>query len=482
MTKNPPLAPELPDTLEWINTDKPVKLADCRGKIILLDFWTAGSINCMHMLADLRFLRNKYRDNLVVIGIHSPKFPHDLHAGNVSKSVNRLHIKHPVAHDESKRVCQKYGIKAWPSIVFIDAQGQVIGRLSGEGRRRQLDELIQKYIIFAEKKRVLNVVPVNFKIKQEATSLLNYPGKVLATPSHVYISDSGHNRILEVNHYGRITKTFGSGGAGLLDGTANEAAFNNPQGLFLVNDSLYVADSGNHAIRRINLHTREVLTVVGDGFQGSLTEQIATDPAGISLCSPWDISYKDGVLYIAMSGTHQLWMLDMTENRLSKFSGCGSLDLIDGKAEEAAFAQPFGLAMDEYKIYTCDAESSAIRLVRLPGGQVSTLIGKDVSTAGDSDGGLPQALLQHPQSIALDQAKQLLYVADTYNNKIKMVNLKLNSISSLDINADLDEPGGICLCNNTLWVANTNTHQIQKINLLNHEVEVLELNEPEQDF
>jgi thiol-disulfide isomerase/thioredoxin len=482
MTKNPPLAPELPDTLEWINTEKPVKLADCRGKIILLDFWTAGSINCMHMLADLRFLRNKYRDNLVVIGIHSPKFPHEMNARSVKNSVSRLHIKHPVAHDKNKRVCKKYGIKAWPSIVLIDALGQVIGKLSGEGRRRQLDELIQKYIIIAEQKRVLNAVPFSCKISQVATSVLNYPGKILATPSHVYISDSGHNRILEINHHGRITKIFGSGGAGLLDGMGNEAAFNNPQGLVLANGSLYVADSGNHAIRRINLHSREILTVAGDGYQGSLTKQMATDPAGISLCSPWDISYQNGILYIAMAGTHQLWMLDLTDNRLSKFSGSGSLDLTDGKAEEAAFAQPFGLAIDEYKIYTCDAESSAIRLVRLPGGQVSTLVGRDLVTSGDCDGGWKQALLQHPQSIALDRAKQLLYVADTYNNKIKMINLKLNSIFSLDIDGNLDEPGGICLYDNILWVANTNAHEILKINLLNHKVEVLELNEPEQDF
>lgn len=482
MTKPPPKAPELPDTLEWINTEKSVKLADCLGKIILLNFWTSGNINCIHMLEDLRFLCNKYRDNLVVIGIHSSKLPHDLQTDNVQKSVSRLHIKHPVAHDKSERVCQKYGIKAWPSIVFIDAEGHVIGRLSGEGRRRQMDELIQKYIVIAEQNHVLNGMPLVFKIKQVAFSVLHFPGKIVATPSQIFVSDSGHNRVLEINHQGRISKVYGSGGAGLLDGVGEEAAFNNPQGLTLVNNTLYVADSGNHAIRRINLHSREVLTVIGDGFQGSLTEQMATDPAGISLCSPWDVSYSDGKLYIAMAGTHQLWMLDLTENRLSRFSGSGCVDLTDGKAEEAAFAQPFDLALDEYKMYICDATSSAIRLVRLPSGQVSTLIGQGLSRWGDHDGGLKQALLQHPQSIALDRVKQLLYVADTYNNKIKMINLRLNSIFSLDVDDGLDSPGGISLCGNTLWVANTNSHEIMKINLVNHEIEVLELNEPEYDF
>jgi sugar lactone lactonase YvrE len=311
---------------------------------------------------------------------------------------------------------------------------------------------------------------------------LKYPGKLLASNPYIYISDSGHNRIVEINHFGRVTRVFGSGGAGLLDGNGRDAAFNNPQGLALVSDFLYVADCGNHALRRIDLQTQDIQTIVGDGTIGDIYAGEFTDPASVRLNSPRDLCYQDGILYVAMAGQHQLWKLRLTDNVLSVLAGSGSIGLQDGRADEARFAQPCSIAIDDYRIYSCDAESSAIRMLRTTGGQVSTLIGQGLSVSGDVDSGWSKALLQHPQGIAIDTQRQLLYVADTYNNKIKVMDFELDSISSLDAGDGLDEPDGLSLFDNTLWIANTNAHEIRKLNLLTHEVEVLELNEPEQDF
>ncbi len=482
MANNPPLAPELPDTLKWVNTEAPVSLSALRGKIVLLEFWSSGSINCMHMLADLRYLEHKYKDNLIVVSIHVAKFPHQNSIDSVKKSVRRLHLKHPVAHDPDQRVCIKYGIKAWPAVVLIDAEGRVIGRLQGEGKTNQLDQQVKRCIEDGERKNILDSSSYRFKVQPGADSIVSFPGKLFATRTHIYISDSGHNRVLEVNQHGRVTRIFGSGGAGLLDGYGIDAAFNNPQGLVCVDNFLFVADCGNHAIRRINLATLEVSTIAGNGKHGLIASSTFTDPTAVPISSPWDLCYKDGDLYIAMAGRHQIWKMNLTENSLAVFSGSGAIDLKDGKAEEAAFAQPSGLAIDDYKLYCCDAESSAIRLLRLPGGQVSTLIGKDLYTSGDVDSGCSQALLQHPQSIVMDADRQLLYIADSYNNKIKALDLNLNSVRTLFTGGELDEPGGLALCDNILWIANTNAHEIRKLNLLNHEVEILELNEPEQNF
>lgn len=482
MTKNSPLAPELPETLKWINTEAPVSLAALRGKMVILEFWTSGSINCKHMLADLSSLENKYKDNLAIVSIHAAKFPFENNVSNVEKSVSRHHIKHPVAHDPNKRVLTKYGIKAWPAVVLINAEGRVIGRMQGEGKMQQLEQQIKQCLGDGEIKGLLGKNAYRFKYQPDVKNVLRFPGKIYATQSHIFVSDSGHNRVLEINLHGRITRIFGSGGAGLLDGSGADAAFNNPQGLVRVSNFLYVADCGNHAIRRINLSTDEVVTVAGNGKLGRIVTGSFSDPCDVSISSPWDICYKDGDLYIAMTGRHQIWKLSLTDNMLSVFSGSSAIDLKDGKAELAAFAEPSSLAIDDYKLYCCDAESSAIRVVRIPGGQVSTLIGKDIQTFGDMDGGCSQALLQHPQSIAIDAEKQLLYVADSYNNKIKVLDLKLNSIRTLFTGGGLHEPGGLSLCDNILWIASTNLHEIRKLNLLNHEVEVLELNVPEQDF
>lgn len=482
MTDTILLAPDFPDSLQWLNTSQALELAELRGTIIVLEFWTSGSIACMHMHADMRYLQSKYRDNMLVIGIHTPKFPHDQLTDNVIKSINRQHIKYPVAHDNTKRLSTKYGIKTWPAIVLIDAAGGIIGRLQGEGKRRQLDALLKQCIDDAEQKGLLMPNMVSMHRLAEAPGVLNFPSKILATATHTYISDSGHNRVVEINVHGRVTRVFGSGGVGLLDGIGRDSAFNNPQGLVKVNDFLYVADCGNHAIRRIDLSTQDVMTIAGDGQIGNIHMGEFTNPTAVSLNSPRDLCYQNGVLYIAMAGQHQIWQLRLTDNTLSVIAGNGHIGLQDGKAHEAAFAQCCGIAADENRVYSCDAESSAIRMLRTASSQVSTLIGQGLSISGDADGSWSKALLQHPQAIALDKPRKLLYVADSYNSKIKVMNFDLSSISSLDAGRGLDEPDGLSLCDNTLWIANTNAHEIRKLNLLTREVEVVELNEPEQDF
>ena len=475
-------APELPTTLQWINTKQPLHLSELRGKIVLLHFWTSGCIHCMHMMPDLKYLENKYRDNLVIIGIHSPRFPHDKLKSCVRKAINRFHIRHPVAHDPIMRVWTKYGIKAWPAIVFIDAEGFVVGKLSGEGRRRQLDQLILEHINKAELKGILNNQMISVLKQREPESVLSFPGKIFVTENHLYISDSGHNRVIEVNHFGRVMRSFGSGSQGLLDGDANEASFDNPQGLVKISNYLYVADTGNHAIRRIDLQTNEVLTIAGNGKTGENIDGEQSDPASVSLNSPWDICSHGSDLYIAMAGWHQIWKFDLMENTLALVSGNGISDLKDGSSKVGSMAQPSGLSVGDYALYVADAQSSSIRIVRLPGGQISTLVGKSVAVSGDKDGGWSQARLQHPQAVVSNIKHGRIYIADTYNNKIKLMDENSKGIKTIDSQDFLDEPSGLSLNGDTLWIANTNKHEILKMNVLSRKFEVMEINEPAIGF
>ena len=476
------LAPELPTTLQWVNTERPLQLSELRGKIVLLHFWTSGCIHCMHMMPDLKYLENKYRENLVVIGIHSPRFPHDKLKSCVLKAINRFHIRHPVAHDPIMRVWTKYGIKSWPAIVFIDAEGSVVGKLGGEGRRKQLDQLIHEHIAKAEQKGLLNSQVISIQRKQEPDSVLSFPGKLFATENHLYISDSGNNRVIEVNHFGRVMRSFGTGSPGLLDGDGKDASFDNPQGLVKINNYIYVADTGNHAIRRIDIQSNEVLTIAGDGKIGNAAAQILTNPSSVSLNSPWDLCSNGSDLYIAMAGWHQIWKFDLMANTLEAISGSGKSDLQDGSSQVASMAQPSGLAVGDYCLYVADAQSSSIRIVRLPGGQVSTLIGKGLSSSGDVDGGWSQAQLQHPQAVAANHKNGRIYIADTYNNKIKLMDENAKSIRTLGNKELLDEPSGLSLTGDTLWITNTNKHEILKMNLMTQKFEVMEINELAIDF
>ena len=148
----------------------------------------------------------------------------------------------------------------------------------------------------------------------------------------------------------------------------------------------------------------------------------------------------------------------------------------------ASLAQPSGLCAGEYCVYLADAESSSIRTVRLPDGQVTTLIGKDLFTFGNIDGGWTHARLQHPLDVSYDMNSEMLYVADSYNDCIKRIDFSSKGIETINAGEGLSEPGGMSLSGHILWIANTNAHEIRTLNLINHEVKVIEINEPESDF
>ena len=481
MTQERKKAPELPAGLKWFNTYEPVRLTEQRGKVVLLDFWTYSCLNCMHTQPDLRHLEEKYGDKLVVIGIHSPKFPNERISANVQKAINRDHIRHPVVSDPSFKTWKQYGIRVWPSMIFIDPDGFVIGVLSGEGRRKQLDKLVEQFLRKASLAYNMPGEPLRLESKPEVISFLHFPGKILATENNLYISDSGHNRIIVTNHHGRVNRVYGNNSPGLLDGFTESAAFNHPHGVVKVEDHLYVADTGNHAIRRINLINGEVQTIAGTGKQGRFEAMSYTDPLTANLNSPWDLAYDGSSLYIAMAGQNQIWRLHLTSNVLERFAGSGRKEITDGVARKSALAQPSGLTQGGNALFVADAETSAIRIIRLPDGKVSTLVGEGLFEFGDRDGIGKEVRLQHPMDVAYCQTDKMVYIADTFNNKIKLLDIKSRTVTSLECEG-LNEPSGISIQGNNLWITNTNEHSIGRLDLASGLYEKLEIHEPTLEF
>ncbi len=98
-------APELVGDRGWLNVDKPLSIAGLKGKVVLLDFWTYGCINCIHIIPDLKKLEAKYDKNLVVIGVHSAKFENEKNTENIRKIILRYELEHPI--DNSKRLIKR---------------------------------------------------------------------------------------------------------------------------------------------------------------------------------------------------------------------------------------------------------------------------------------------------------------------------------------------------------------------------------------
>jgi DNA-binding beta-propeller fold protein YncE len=480
-------APEITGGRGWLNTDKPLSLAALKGKIVLLDFWTYGCINCIHIIPDLKKLEAKYANQLVVIGVHSAKFQNEKETENIRRIILRYEIEHPVYNDSEYAVWQSYGVRAWPTQVLIDPAGYVVGGVSGEGNYEVIDEAIGKLVTDFRAKGELTEEPLKLVLERAKVGdlPLAFPGKILADAKNdrLFIADSNHNRIVITKLDGTLVDTIGTGDTGAADGAFDKATFYRPQGLALAGDSLYVADTENHLIRRVDLKTRNVETIAGTGQQSR--EYFKTGPArSIALSSPWDLQLAGRVLYIAMAGPHQIWMLDLDKNEVSTFAGSGREARLDGTLLEAGFAQPSGIASDGKKLYVADSESNIIREIDLAGRSVKTLVGGDLFEFGDVDGTGDDVRLQHPLGIVTFGDK--LLIADTYNHKIKELDPKTEKVTSLfgtgkpgqadGPTPSFYEPGGLTLANGNLYVADTNNHAIRVVDLKTKRASTLRIN------
>ncbi len=479
-----PRAPELDPGFAWLNTDRPLGFAkELQGQVVLLDFWTYCCINCMHVLPDLAYLEEKYRDQpFLVIGVHSAKFTNEGQRQTVRAAVGRYEIAHPIVIDENMRLWSEYAVRSWPTLVLVGADRKIVGAVAGEGNREALDRTIAAALEEGRAAGTLAQGPLRIEREQSvrAATGLAFPGKVLADPAggRLFIADSNHNRIVvatlpDRDGRSRLVRTVGHGRVGREDGPAAAASFNHPQGLALSGEILYVADTENHLIRAVDLASGEVSTVAGTGVQGY---DRSGGKIGIQqvLNSPWDLALEGSTLYVAMAGQHQLWRIELPMGFARAFVGTGRENIVDGPTEAAALAQPSGLTLMGNYLYFADSEVSAVRRVDLADEKVETLLGRGLFDFGDKDGDFALARLQHPLGVAAWRKRVL--VADTYNHKIKEIDVEGRSIKTLvgdgrpgterEGHLALFEPGGIHAAEDVLYIADTNNHRVVRFALV----------------
>ena len=479
--------PELNGGGDWLGIDHALTLRELRGKIVLLDFWTLCCINCMQTLPDIARLEAKYSRQLVVIGIHSPKFENERSADSVRQAMRRYEINHPVLNDPDRNLWRTYGVQGWPTLVLIDPEGNLIGRLELERPKNYdiLDQAIAQAIRIHRAKKTLNEELLPFQKARAAAKSgpLYFPGKVLADEANdrLYISDSTHHRIVVTDLVGKLIETIGRGAAGKTDGNFSKAQFDEPQGLALRGNTLYVADRKNHLIRAVDLKAKTVKTVAGIGRRGM---EAIVNGAGLrtGLNSPWGLLAHDHRLFIANAGSNQLRVFDIGRDNLASFAGNANEEIIDGPRNQCSLAQPSGITTNGTYLFWVDSESSSVRYTQLDGkGPVRTLIGKGVFEYGDRDGTPDVARLQHPLDLVFAEGK--LYVADTFNDKIKEIDPQRGTCTTLPLEANdpaesgklFDEPGGITYADGRLFVADTNAHRIRVVDLKSHKVSTLTL-------
>ncbi|MFJ7775288.1 NHL domain-containing thioredoxin family protein [Streptomyces yangpuensis] len=463
-------APELIGKGGWLNTGgKDLTLADLRGRITILDFWTFCCINCLHVLDELRELEEKHRDTVVIVGVHSPKFVHEAEHAAVVDAVERYEVHHPVLDDPELATWKQYAVRAWPTLVVIDPEGYVVAQHAGEGHAHAIAKLVEELEAEHEAKGTLRRGDGPYVAPEPVASDLRFPGKALLLPSgNFLVSDSTRHQLVELAADGEsVVRRIGSGERGF-----GRDSFSEPQGLALLPDGrVVVADTVNHALRVLDLESGAVETVAGTGrqwWQGSPTSGPALE---VDLSSPWDVAWWQGKVWIAMAGVHQLWTWDPEAGTVEVAAGTTNEGLHDGPAAEAWFAQPSGLAAAGDRLWIADSETSALRYVHPTdtGYAVTSAVGTGLFDFGHRDGDAAQALLQHPLGVtALPDGS--VAVCDTYNHALRRYDPATGQVSTLA--TDLREPSDAVLVGEDIVVVESARHRLTRLRLPEEAVRV----------
>ena len=454
-------APEL-NGHGWLNTGgKDLTLADLRGKVVILDFWTFCCINCLHVLDELRPLEQRYGDALVIIGVHSPKFEHERDPKALAAAVERYGVHHPVVDDGDMHLWQQYAAKAWPTLAVIDPTGYLVASMAGEGHAEGLSRLIDELIIKHTADGILHRGDGPYVPPATADTLLRFPGKAIELPTGaLLVSDSARHSVVELTADGEtLVRRFGSGERG--------EPFNEPQGLLLLPPSVreavgydvLIADTVNHQLRGLALATGEITLVAGSGRPWRSAVDGTRPALDADLSSPWDLAWFDGKVIIAMAGIHQLWWFDPTAGTVGVYAGTTVESLRDGPIPDVWMAQPSGLSVGGDRLWIADSESSAVRYIE--GGVLHTAVGQGLFDFGHVDGPAKEALLQHPLGVAALPDGSVL-IADTYNGAIRRYDPATDQVSTVD--SGLSEPSDVVVTEaGDVLVVESSAHRLTRL-------------------
>ncbi|GCD90449.1 NHL domain-containing thioredoxin family protein [Nocardioides sp. LS1] len=443
----------------WLNTDGPISLRDLRGRFVLLDFWTFCCINCLHVLDELRPVEEKYADELVVIGVHSPKFVHEADPDALAAAVERYSVHHPVLDDPELVTWQAYTARAWPTLVLVDPEGYVVGQYAGEGHAHAIDALLAELVEDHRARGTLQPGDSPYVAPVVEPTDLRFPAKAVPLPDgRVLVADAGHDEVVELSAEGDVVRRFGG--------------FREPNGLCLLPDDVarevgydvVVADTVHHQLRGIALGSGEVRVLAGDGaqwMQGDGTDRLS---------SPWDVAWWGDRVWVAMAGIHQLWTFDPLTGTTEVAAGTTNEGLLDGPLAEAWFAQTSGLAAAGDRLWLADSETSSLRWIErsviepsvIEPAEIHSAVGSGLFDFGFRDGPAEQALLQHPLGVTVLPDGSVA-VCDTYNGAVRRFDPVTDEMSTLA--TDLAEPSGAYVAGEHLVVVESGAHRLTRIAL-----------------
>lgn len=456
----PPVA-EFPETLHWVNRPGRVRLADWRGRIALVLFWNSTSASSLNLLGELRQLERRLPGTFVTACVHTPRYALQQSDATVLKAAHRNRLRMAVANDHDWQAWKQFAIGAWPTTLLVDADGGLAARVVGEGRSQEIEDAIVQLRDEQSAQRNVAVPDVLREARAEPGGPLAFPAHAVATETRLFVSDTGHHRILECSHDGRVLRQFGSGTPGSWDGQLAACGLQLPQGLAIDRLALYVADAGNHCVRRIRLDTGDVETILGSGRAGYANVEEQGGGMRASINAPHAVVASGDVLYVAATGQHQILRADLRHQRVETIAGDGRSDVRDGIGGRSSLSQPMALTSVAGQLLIADAGGNAIRRLRFADLALTTLAGSSPWEPGNRDGVGDKARFGYPCGMAASENH--VYVADTMNDRVCVLDPYSGEVATMRFEHPLHEPQGLSFAAGSLWIADRNGHAILRV-------------------
>lgn len=464
---------------KWFNINEKITIDDLKGRVILLHFWDRACISCLESLPAIKKLEERFGNKLTVIGVYAAKFEGGKNEDEIRSAIIKYDINHAVINDSALKLSTEFAAKASPTFVLIKPNGRKYKKYEGVGDLEKMEDgvkkLVKKYR-FDVNRKPLPILPEKFS---KIANVLSFPSKLeysgnlnlnSRNVSAIFIANSGQNNVIVSSLLGTILVKIGSGREGFSDGDFFNAEFRNPQSILFDDQKLYIADTGNHAIRIADFRTNKVSTLIGSGKKGDIVKnEIAAK--GFNLASPTDIEFFPDKKHIIISnaGNNQILSYDLENQKIKALAGNGESKNKDGISPNNSLTQTADMVVVKDKIYFVDALSSSLRSLD-KSGNVKTLVDKD---------------LQNPVGLTSDGDS--LYIADSFNNRIAKYSISAQKISNFigakagDLvgkKTEFNSPEAILKINNYFYISDANNNRVILLNAKNLNSEILDVIPP----
>lgn len=417
-------APKLCDLAadQWLNAAMSNMEKEHQGKVTVVHFGTFDNYMSTADMRDLTQLQKEFPHIRVIVSLN-PKFDYPKKEADIMNELEKRQISLPVYLDKGFALWECMGVEFWPTTMFFGPQGSLLesreGRINLEELRMFLPEVLSRLAPYTDKKaeQFYGMPPGRWNKR----TVLEYPAGLAVNEkeSMIFVSDQLGDRVLGLTIDGNVMYCIGNGDKGFQNGTLEQATLNGPRGLAMDSENfiLYIADTDNHAVRKVDLINDEVTTIVGAGRPPAKMPKKIVGPNSV-INSPTDLLLEGNDLYISMQGSNQIWKMDLRTGVAEPIAGSETFGFSNGAALKSELAAPSGLASDvSGAIFFTDAQASALRYV--DEGTVETSIGEGVFTYGYADGKKDEVKLRYPNGIASHNKK--IYLADTYNHCIRAI-------------------------------------------------------------